>query len=124
MLLGAVPPTIGKHNYDERLVLRTGASAVIEIPFSGSPEPTSSWKYKNGKLPDPRRFKTDTIKTMTSMTLSKAKRSDSGKYTLILENEYGKVNLNIDILVLGKKYDYYSTRIPMRHISLVTTHTR
>lgn len=98
----AVPPSIGKHSYEDRLVLREGTSAVIEIPFTANPEPTCTWKFKNGKLPDARRFKTDSITNMTSMTLSKAKRSDTGSYSLTLENEHGKVTFKIEIVVLCK----------------------
>lgn len=97
-----VPPSIGSHQYEDRLVLKAGSSAAIEIPFSGSPEPTCTWKYKNSKLPDARRFKVDTIKNMTSMTIAKTVRSDSGKYSLSLENEYGKASFSIELVVLGE----------------------
>jgi hypothetical protein len=97
-----VPPSIGAHDYEDRLVLRAGSAAAIEIPFNGSPDPTSTWKCKNGKLPDPKRFKTDTIRGMTSMTIAKTVRTDSGKYTLNLENEYGKANFAIELVVLDK----------------------
>lgn len=101
-ILSVVPPTLGKHDYEDRLVLKTGTSAAIEIPFSANPQPTCTWKYKNGKLPDTRRFKTDEITNMTSITMSKVKRSDSGMYSLLLENEHGKVTFKIEIVVLGK----------------------
>ena len=97
-----VPPTIGEHQYEDKLVLKAGAAAAIEIPYTGCPQPKANWKYKSGKLPDPKRFKTDIIKTMTSLTIAKTKRSDSGKYSLLLENEYGSATFNIEVVVIGK----------------------
>lgn len=97
-----MPPKIGDHTYEDRLVLKAGAAAAIEIPYTGCPQPKATWKYKGGKLPDPKRFKTDTIQTMTSMTIAKVTRNDSGKYSLSLENEYGKDTFNIELVVLGR----------------------
>lgn len=93
---------IGDHQYEDRLVLKAGAAAAIEIPYTGCPQPKATWKYKGGKLPDPRRFKTDTIQTMSSMTIAKTQRSDSGKYSLLLENKHGSATFNIEVVVLGK----------------------
>ena len=98
----AVPPNINMENLKDRLVLKAGSSAAIEVPFTGSPQPEVTWKYKGGKLPDARRFKVDTIIGMTSMTLAKVVRSDSGKYSLTLENPHGKASYNVEVVVLGK----------------------
>jgi hypothetical protein len=88
-------------------VLKAGSATAIEIPYTGCPQPKATWKYKSGKLPDAKRFKTDIIKTMTSMTIAKALRSDSGKYTLLLENEYGSATFNIEIVVLGESFEHH-----------------
>jgi len=39
---------------------------------------------------------------MTSMTLAKVIRSDSGKYTVELESELGKAKVDIEVVVLGE----------------------
>ena len=36
------------------------------------------------------------------MTIAKAVRSDSGQYTLALENQHGKATFTIELVVLGK----------------------
>lgn len=99
--LCAVPPTIADGSYKDKIILKAGQSTVIEIPFAGSPQPTAEWKYKGGKLPDAKRFKVDTIANMTSMTMAKVVRSDSGKFTVNLANEYGKAKVEIELVVLG-----------------------
>ena len=98
----AVPPSIGDHEYSDRLLLKGGAAAAIEIPFTGCPQPKATWKYKGGKLPDARRFNVDTIQNMTSMTIKKAQKSDAGKYTLTLENEFGQATFSIEIVIVDK----------------------
>jgi len=44
---------------------------------------------------------------MTSMTLAKAVRSDSGKYTINLQNEFGKANVTIEVVVLGNQINSF-----------------
>ena len=84
------------------MVLRAGSSAAIEIPFYSCPMPEVTWKFKGGRLPDTRRFKTDVIYGMTSMTMAKVVLSDSGDYTLTLQNDHGKATMTIKLIVLGQ----------------------
>ncbi len=81
-----------------------GANSVLEIPFTASPKPTVDWKFKNGKMPDSRRFKEDTNHKKTSMSMSKVVRSDTGTYTCEIENEHGSTKATIKVLVIGKKF--------------------
>ena len=97
-----VPPTIGDHAYKDKIILKAGTSTALEIPFLGSPQPSAKWSFKGGKLPDAKRFKVDTIANMTSMTMSKVIRSDSGKYTVDLQSDLGKAKVDIEVVVLGK----------------------
>ena len=97
-----IAPKINTENIQDRIVMKAGTSAVIEIPFAGSPQPEATWKFKGGKLPDTKRFKVDVIRNMTSLGIAKAVRSDKGKYTLSLENAHGKATFTIEVVVLGK----------------------
>ena len=103
----AIAPQIISENLKDRIVMKVGTSAAVEIPFSGSPQPEASWKFKGGKLPDMRRFKVETIRNMTALTISKAVRKDTGKYTLSLNNKHGKVTFDLELVVLGKIFDNY-----------------
>ena len=77
-------------------------SATIEIPFSGAPQPAVSWSYNGGRLPDVNRTTTEHINNFTSLTISRARLSDAGKYSLALENKHGKATFDIKVKVLGK----------------------
>lgn len=94
-------PTFGKHEYGDKLVLKAQSSAVLEIPFSASPEPTVEWKYKGGRLPDSKRFKDDTVAGLTSLSMSKVIKSDAGEYSLTVENKLGSATFRIKLIVQG-----------------------
>ena len=84
------------------MTLRAGASAALELPFSACPQPDVSWTFKGGRLPDSRRFKTDNIYNMTSMTMAKILKTDAGEYNLTLSNPHGKVTWSVKLIVLGE----------------------
>ena len=96
-----MPPTFGNHSYEDKIILKAGASTVIQIPFAGCPQPIAEWKYKGGKLPDVKRFKADSIVNSTSLSMAKVVRSDAGKYSVDLKNDFGSATFNIELVVLG-----------------------
>ena len=51
-----VAPSYDKKTVEETRRLKAGTSAVLEIPFQAYPMPKAIWKFKNGELPDSRRF--------------------------------------------------------------------
>lgn len=85
----------------DTLTLKAGSSTALEIPFSANPQPKVTWTYNDGQFPDKKRMKSETIYNMTSMTLAKAIRSDSGNYKVTLNNESGECSFTIKIIVLG-----------------------
>ena len=89
--------------YEDVLVLRRGASAVVEVPFKGNPQPTVSWKMDGKPVTERDRIKVETIYNMTALTLSKVEPDDAGSYILSLENENGKATVTIKVKVLGKR---------------------
>ena len=97
-----VPPRFTKELAEKTLTLPVGSSTAIEVPFAASPQPTVTWSFNGGKLPDPKRFKTDTITAMTALTMAKLVRKDAGTYSLVVENEHGKCELTVTLVVLGK----------------------
>ena len=85
----------------DTLRLKAGASSAIEIPFSGNPQPKVTWTYNDGPMPN-KRIKTETIVNMTSMTLAKVVRSDTGPYKVTLENDSGQCSFTINVIVVGE----------------------
>ncbi len=97
-----VPPSFGKHSYADKLILKAGSHTAIEIPYTGAPQPEVTWAFKGGSLPDPRRCKEETVRCITTLILTKVQLSDTGDYTLTLENIHGKTTFKIKVIVLGK----------------------
>ncbi len=97
-----VPPRFTKEAIEDTLILKAGSSTAIEMPFQSNPQPKVTWQYNDGKLPDPKRIKTQTIIGMTSMTMAKVIRKDSGSYKLTLKNEFGECSYSLQITVLGE----------------------
>ena len=85
----------------DSLRLKAGTSAVVEVPFTANPQPTVTWTYNEGKLPDAKRTKDETIIGMTSLTLAKVVRGDTGDYTVTLENDSGSNTITVKVTVVG-----------------------
>jgi len=98
-LFVVAPKIINRNQYKEQVTLKIGTSHKIEILFVGSPQPSASWSFN--RFPQ-RHFDVDTNVTMTLMTLYDLQRTDSGIYTVVIENDLGKDKLDVEVDVVGK----------------------
>ena len=87
--------------FEEEVILKAGQSTAFEIPFKGNPQPKVTWTYNGEALPQEKRIESETIYNMTTLRLGKVKRSDTGNYTLTLDNSAGKVSITIKLTVMG-----------------------
>ena len=83
--------------------MKVGAATVKEVYFKGCPQPKVEWTFKGGKLPDPKRIKTETIVNMSTIKISKSQRSDAGKYNAALSNDHGSATYTLNVTVIGKQ---------------------
>ena len=90
-----------EHKYEDTIYMNAGSSTAIELPFSANPMPKVVWTFNKGSLPDKKRIKTETIYGMTSMTMAKVVRSDSGKYDITMKNDHGECDMTLNVVVLG-----------------------
>ena len=88
--------------YEHPVVLRAGQSIVLEVPFSGCPQPKATWRLNGEPVFDSRRIKVDTIYNMASLSIGRAQYDDAGDYSLLLDNIHGNVRLMIKVIVLGE----------------------
>lgn len=88
--------------YKDAVLLHTNKSVIIEVPFKASPQPKVKWQFNGSHLPDIKRTTHQTIYGMTALTISRAKRSDAGTYSLLLENEFGKATASVKVKVIDK----------------------
>ena len=99
-ILFAAPPKFGG-DIKDTLTLNAGASHVLELPFSANPMPKVTWTFNDASLPDAKRFKSQTIIGMTSLTMAKVVLKDAGNYKVTLENENGQATFTVKLIVLG-----------------------
>jgi len=99
-ILLAAPPKFGG-DIKEKLTLNVGASHVLELPFSANPAPRARWTFNDGRLPDTRRFRSQTVSGMTSLTMTSVAQKDAGYYRVTLENEHGHASSTVKLTVLG-----------------------
>jgi hypothetical protein len=103
LLLFPAPPAIMiDKKFQDKLTIKAGSSAIVEVPFTGSPMPQVTWTYNDKDLPDYKRTKDETIHGMTALTLSRLERKDSGTYKCLIENKHGSVTLGVHVTVLGE----------------------
>lgn len=80
------------------LIVKDGSSFTMTVPFRGKPVPSVTWNKPDVDLRV--RAVIDTTDTFTSITLEKATRDDSGKYTVTLSSVAGTASLTLNVRVL------------------------
>ena len=96
-------PKLSNDSMSDTLRIHSGSSHVIEVPFTAHPQPEVTWSHNNKTtFPDARRFRSETVSGLTSLTLSKVVREDAGKVKVELKNEYGACSYEVKVIVVGK----------------------
>lgn len=85
----AVAPSFDPHALSD-LVVRAGQKINYIIPIQASPKPTATWSVDGAVIMADSRHEMYTTNTETTFEIPFSVRSDTGRYTLTLENEHGK----------------------------------
>uniref|UniRef100_A0A3B3QAD2 Titin n=1 Tax=Paramormyrops kingsleyae TaxID=1676925 RepID=A0A3B3QAD2_9TELE len=80
------------------LVVKHNTSFTLKVQFKGKPVPSVMWQKEDVNLKDSATIYTND--NSTSITVEKATRNDSGKYTVTLDNSIGTAALTLDVKVL------------------------
>ncbi|XP_028263838.1 titin-like [Parambassis ranga] len=80
------------------LVVKEHSSFTLTVPFTGKPAPSVTWDKADVDLRV--RGLINTSSSITSITVERATRDDSGKYTVKLQNVAGSVSLTLNVQVL------------------------
>uniref|UniRef100_A0A8B9ZFJ8 Titin n=1 Tax=Anas platyrhynchos TaxID=8839 RepID=A0A8B9ZFJ8_ANAPL len=80
------------------LIVKAGESFTMSVPFRGKPVPNVTWNKPDTDLRT--RASIDISDNRTSLTIEKATRNDSGKYTLTLQNILNTATLTLVVKVL------------------------
>lgn len=98
-----IEPTADLSSITNQLITcKTSNTFTIDIPISGRPAPKVTWKLEEMKLKETDRVSIKTTKERTTLVVKDSKRSDSGKYYLILENAAGVKTFTVTVVVVGR----------------------
>uniref|UniRef100_A0A3P8W2K5 Titin n=1 Tax=Cynoglossus semilaevis TaxID=244447 RepID=A0A3P8W2K5_CYNSE len=75
------------------LLVKESSSFTLTVPFTGKPVPTALWEKADVDLRV--RGLINTTSSATSLTVERATREDSGKYTVKLQNVVGSASLTL-----------------------------
>lgn len=86
-------------NFKTNYIIRAGNSLRILVTYTGTPKPSAFW-LKSGLDLEPHAVAQDTG-AFTLLIIESTKRTDSGKYTLTLENCAGEKKITFTVKILG-----------------------
>lgn len=98
-----IEPTADLSSITNQLITcKLSNTITIDIPISGRPAPKVTWKLEEMKLKETDRVLIRTTKERTTLIVRDSKRSDSGKYYLILENAAGVMTFTVTVVIVGR----------------------
>ena len=85
------------------ITIKRGQPLLMEANYSAHPEPKIEWCFNDEVILESTRIKRETVKNkLTTFLMEKTQRSDSGVYTLNIENEFGRDSYAFKVTVLDK----------------------
>lgn len=93
-------PQIDRTNL-KNITLKSGRSHKFDVDVIGEPAPEIKWTFKEEKLIDSDNVKIETKEYHTDLHLIKAKRKQTGKYTITATNRNGSDSVTVDVTILS-----------------------
>lgn len=94
-------PLIDRTNL-KALTVKSGLSINLDVNVAGEPPPTITWFFEGKEIKNDGDIRIDNIDYNTKFFVLKAKRNQTGKYTITAKNSVGEDTAEIDITVLSK----------------------
>lgn len=97
LCLSTAVPTI--KTLDQDLVTDAGKPFVMTVPYNAYPHAEAEWLFDNISLPK------DNVHTSTDTTeyrLKDPKKSEEGRYKIVIQNKHGKGEAFINLKVVGE----------------------
>uniref|UniRef100_A0A0K0CTJ0 non-specific serine/threonine protein kinase n=1 Tax=Angiostrongylus cantonensis TaxID=6313 RepID=A0A0K0CTJ0_ANGCA len=82
------------------LRIKAGTPLKLEVSFEGEPAPTADWKANDVSMNSNNRAEVTTTPTTSELLIVSSVRSDTGLYTVTVENEHGKDKAQCTVTVL------------------------
>jgi titin len=99
----AGPKLFLNSKYKDAITIKRGTPLLLEVNFSGHPEPKLTWSHEDEPVKENSRTKIESVRNnLVTLLVKQTQRSDSGLYQLLLENDYGREKCTIKVNVLDK----------------------
>ncbi len=85
----------------ELVTAKAGAKLRVEALVSGKPAPACQWKRGENNVVSSSRLAVHKSKNMCVLIIKDVSRQDSGEYSLVAENNTGKVDQTLKIIIRG-----------------------
>lgn len=95
------PPNLDLE-FRDKLIVRVGETCTLQSRYSGKPAPSIKWFKNDEELQANEEIALTSTKNRLCLTIEKAKRDHSGKYTVVLENSIGSRKGICTVTVVGK----------------------
>lgn len=82
-----------------------GKPLTMTVPYDAYPRAEAEWLKEEENLPT---TTVDTTNDCTTFKIHEAKKSDKGRYKVILRNKHGQAEAFINVEVIGK-YSHYKS---------------
>jgi predicted phage tail protein len=93
-------PYIDRTNL-KNITIKAGRSHKYEVDIRGEPPPTVTWTFGEAKLSDDNHIKIENKDYHSDISITKATRKQSGKYTITATNRSGSDSVVVELTVLA-----------------------
>uniref|UniRef100_A0A8C3KHS4 Titin n=1 Tax=Calidris pygmaea TaxID=425635 RepID=A0A8C3KHS4_9CHAR len=91
---------------DQNLVVDVGKPLTMTVPYDAYPRAEAEWLKEEESLPT---TTVDTTADCSTFKIYEAKKSDKGRYKVILRNKHGQAEAFINVEVIGKNLEVTET---------------
>lgn len=99
------------------ITIKAGRTHKWVVDVIGEPPPKLTWSWKESiSLVNTERIHIENIDYQTTFQIATATRKDTGKYTLLAENDSGKDEASLELTVLGLLTSHFLQTITMNPI--------
>lgn len=83
-------------------MVKKGKQIRLDVNIRGEPPPKVTWKLVEKIVETKDNVEVINVDYNTKLNINDAQRKDSGLYKIIAENEHGKDEAQVEIIVLGE----------------------
>jgi len=85
----------------QKVTVRAGQTVRFDVDVKGEPAPTTVWFFKSKEIKTGASHKVEHEPYNSKLAISDTTRTNTGIYTLKAENDSGKDEAEVEVIILG-----------------------